>query len=218
MSSKIRPKTVWVYPSSNPERDPVRLLKKYVNLLLNTVKCKKLYLRPKKLAGPKVWYCDQSYGVNKVRTAVKEMCRKAGIVGRFTNHSLRATCATRMYENNVPKQIIKETTGHVSDCVRVYKRTSEDLKRNASEKVTGVKVDEDSLDVCTDEAEVKNEKENVVATSDCKPFELSMSKMMENVLKTKLEIRKKLYPKSRLSLRKYRGHKVTIDVNLNVKK
>ena len=40
---------------------------------------------------------------------------------------------------------------------------------------------------------------------------------MHNVLKTRLELRKKMFPKSRLSLKKYRGHKVTIDFNLNVK-
>ena len=208
-----------MYPSSNSERDPVRIIKKYCNLLPDG-KCKKFYLRPCKNTLPSVWYCDAPYGINKVRTAVKEMCRQAGIVGKFSNHSLRATCATRMYENSVPEQVIKETTGHRSDCVRTYKRTSDNLKKTASATVSGNNVSdvdvEKEINVDEpDEVPVKRQKKEV---QDSKPFEMSMTKMMENVIKTRLELRKKLCPKSRLSLRKYRGHKVTIDFNVNVKK
>ena len=202
------------------ERDPVSILKKYIRLLPNSKNCSKLYLRPRKNFNPNVWFCDQPYGVNKIRSAVKDMCRQAGIVGKFSNHSLRATCATRMYQNGVPEQIIKETTGHKSDCVRTYKRTSDDLKQCASATVTGVDLEpnhmKDVEDACN-ESEPPPKKIKVQETCK-KKFELSMSQMMENVIKSRLELRKKLYPKSRLSLRKYKGHKVTIDVNLNVKK
>ena len=53
--------------------------------------------------------------------AVKEICIKVGIIGKFTNHSLRATSVSRMYHHGIPEQMIKEVTGHRSDCVRVYK-------------------------------------------------------------------------------------------------
>ena len=56
-------------------------------------------------------------GLNRIKTLVKDVCNKAGLVGKFTNHSLRALCASRMFDNDVPEQIIKEVTGHRSECV-----------------------------------------------------------------------------------------------------
>ena len=42
------------------------------------------------------------------------MCKKAGIVGYYTNHSLRATAATRLQHHNIEEQQIMERTGHRS--------------------------------------------------------------------------------------------------------
>lgn len=50
-------------------------------------------------------------------------------VGFFSNHSLRATCATRLYRAGVEEQRIMETTGHRSLAVRRYKRTSNEQKK-----------------------------------------------------------------------------------------
>ena len=53
------------------------------------------------------------------------MCAKAGITGNKTNHSLKATGATRMFEGNVLEKIIQEQTGHRSvEALRTYQRTS----------------------------------------------------------------------------------------------
>ena len=41
------------------------------------------------------------------------MCRQAGVSGNKTNHSLRATGATQMY-NGVPEKFIQEKTSHRS--------------------------------------------------------------------------------------------------------
>ena len=46
---------------------------------------------------------------------------------------LRATCATRYYDNSVKEQIVQEFTGHRSLAVCGYKRTSMHQKRKASE-------------------------------------------------------------------------------------
>ena len=105
-------KTVYMYATADPIRCPIRLYKKYISLLPESLKCGKLYLRSCKNLTPKVWYSDQPYGVNKVRTTVKEVCKLAGLEGKFTNHSLRATCASCMFTSDVTKQIIKEVTGH----------------------------------------------------------------------------------------------------------
>ena len=53
------------------------------------------------------------------------MCSLAGIEGRVTNHSMRATSVTQMYETGVPEKVIQERTGHRSlEALRVYKRTN----------------------------------------------------------------------------------------------
>ena len=70
--------------------------------------------------------------MNKLKTIVKDICKEGGLVGKYTNHSLRATCASRMYNNQVPEQIIKEVTGHRSEAVRIYKCTSDKLREDAS--------------------------------------------------------------------------------------
>ena len=43
---------------------------------------------------------------------ISTMMEKAGIVGNFSNNSLRATTASRLYANNIDKQLITEQTGH----------------------------------------------------------------------------------------------------------
>ena len=164
IGSRNTNKVVKVYPAADFRRCPVRLFVKYVNLLPEGKSCGKLYLHPKAKYTPACWYCDQPYGKNKVGTTVKKLCELAKIEGKFTNHSLCATSASRMYENNVPEQIIKEVTGHRSECVRVYKRTSDQMLENASKtisdgEVTGTKQKEskrsESIDLCATESECK---------------------------------------------------------------
>lgn len=54
------------------------------------------------------------------------MCASAGISGFRTNHSLRATSATRLYAAGVEEQLIMERTGHRSvEGVRSFKCTSD---------------------------------------------------------------------------------------------
>ena len=122
-----------------------------------------------------------------------------------------------MYHYNVPDQIIKETTGHRSECVRVYKRTSEELKQAASNtvnngivgpKAVSVEPMSDVLKVNLDDVEEKKEIPIVkpVVKSEVKS-ELSWKQIMHNVLKNCMELRKKMFPKSRLSLKRCRGQK-----------
>ena len=114
--------------------------------------------------------------------------------GKFTNHSLCATCTSGMYENYVPEQLIKEITGHRSECVRIYKHTSDKLKESAS------------CTLCVQSQEnvvkLKESGDNVTETES----ELSVQKMIENVNKTKKEIRRKnsKIRKTRLSLLRFR--------------
>jgi hypothetical protein len=86
-----------------------------------------LYCRPKpKLPADKdsPWYEDCAVGKNKLGNYVSEMCAEAGISHK-TNHSLRATGATRLFQSKVPEKIVQKTTGHRSlEALRKYEHTS----------------------------------------------------------------------------------------------
>ncbi len=50
--------------------------------------------------------------------------KKLRVPGKFSNHSLRSTLATRLYAQGLDEQCIQEITGHKSIAVRKYKKTS----------------------------------------------------------------------------------------------
>ncbi|XP_046331266.1 uncharacterized protein LOC124114635 [Haliotis rufescens] len=83
------------------------------------------------------WFSNFPIGHNTLQGIIKRLCRNAGIEGKRTNHSLRATSATRLYRANVDGQLICEQTGHRSETVRTYKRTSEDQKLLVSDIIYG---------------------------------------------------------------------------------
>lgn len=61
---------------------------------------------------------------------VPNMFKEAGMTKKATNHSLRVTGTTEMYHCGVPKNVIKERTGHKSlDGLRAYERTTIEQQR-----------------------------------------------------------------------------------------
>ena len=196
LDSKPHNKIVKVYPSSNIRRCPVRLYGKYIGLLPSGKSCGKLYLWPKVRNMSSVWYNDQPYGKNKITTAVKTLCKIAKLEGRFTNHSLRATSASRMFENKIPEQVIKEITGHKSECVRVYKCTSDGMLKSASDSITGVSNEIENVEAKHSEFEVgeieASSVSEVVSAEDSKRLKQTLSncEMIKNVIKTRMEMRK----------------------------
>ncbi|MES9879628.1 MAG: tyrosine-type recombinase/integrase [Sedimenticola sp.] len=83
--------------------------------------------------GPEdTWFACAPLGVNQLRGTVARLCMEAGLKGFRTNHSLRATAATRLYQAGLDEQLVCEITGHRSETVREYKRTDLNMKRHAS--------------------------------------------------------------------------------------
>ena len=81
----------------------------------------------------KPWFCAVPIGKNFLSTMLKDMCQEAGIEGHKTNHSLRATGASELFEAGVPEKIIKERTGHRSlEALRVYEHTSTEQQQAVS--------------------------------------------------------------------------------------
>ena len=111
------------------ERCPVYLLDMYISKLPPEAVVKDLfYLRPLDVTSTdptQPWYSSLPVGKHTLNEKVKKMCSMAGIPGRKTNHSLRATGATEMYESGAPEKLIQERTGHRSlEALRSYERTS----------------------------------------------------------------------------------------------
>ena len=64
---------------------------------------------------------------------VSRLCQVSGMSGYKTNHSLRVTTATRLFQAGVEEQLIMSRTGHQSlDGVRTYKRVSEEQCQQVS--------------------------------------------------------------------------------------
>ena len=125
---KTTPKTVVQHGNlENPARCPVRIFKLYSQLCPSTRPDDAFYLQPLTKPSADCWYSSKILGHNTLNKMVTRMCSAAGINGYKTNHSLRATTATRLYHAQVDEQLIMERTGHRSlDGVRSYKRTGKE--------------------------------------------------------------------------------------------
>ena len=89
------------------------------------------YLTPLKKPKDICWYSEVPVGNNAL--SQHQLCTSAGIKGYKTNHSLRVTSATRMFQDGVNDQLIISRTGHRSiEGVRTYKRILEEQRMELS--------------------------------------------------------------------------------------
>ena len=106
---------------------------------------KAVYLRPveKVPSDPdKPWFVNVPVGVNTLNTIIARMCEKVEGIPKYTNHSLRATAASRLFEKNVPEKIIAERTGHRSLAgLRAYERTTNHQDQAACSAVSSKNAD-----------------------------------------------------------------------------
>ena len=121
----------------NPDRCIVKLYEDYMTRRPIHNCLEDFYLRP--LAHPRgrVWYVSQPIGRNTLSKVVGNLAADAGLKGNYSNHSLRATAASRLYNANVDEQLISEVTGHRSNAVREYKGTSNDQLKCVSNVLYG---------------------------------------------------------------------------------
>lgn len=108
----------------------------------------------------RVGYSKQAVGIHTLEKYLKEIFAEAGVPGYFTLHCLRASCASRLYQAGVQEQQIMEITGHVSNAVREYKRTSDEMRENCSEILNGTKK------LKTEELNVSTKKEEITKIND----------------------------------------------------
>ena len=115
----------------------VNILDKYIKKLPEEVKRQDFFYARPRTKLPKnpdePWYAPVPAGRNILSPMLKDMCFEAGIHGHKTNHSLRATGASELFEAGVPEKIIKERTGHKSlDALRTYERTTSEQQKAVS--------------------------------------------------------------------------------------
>ena len=133
-------KEVWVYPNTNVNQCTVRLVDKYMSLLPAvgpSTKKLNFYLHSLDKPNPAQWYGKNVVGRHTLCKVVKELLKSAELDGYFTNHSLRCTGTTRLFQTDVDRKIIKEYTGHVSDAVDKYQITLDAQKEHVSRVLNG---------------------------------------------------------------------------------
>ena len=125
---KVKPKAVTSYANeSNPNRCLVHYFQTY--LKHRPADCSIFYLTPLRKIKDDIPYSKMPVGHNTLSGTVARVCKQAGIPSFKTNHSLRVTSATRLFQSGVDEQLIMSHIRHRSvDGVRSYKRGCEDQK------------------------------------------------------------------------------------------
>ena len=119
-------KIICAYAQPESSHCPVSILDLYISKLPSNPKA--LYMQPLQAVPAdqgKPWYKSTPMGVNTLKNMMPRVSEFAGLCNCYTNHSLRATAATRMFASGVPDKIIAEFTGHKSlKALQVYERTT----------------------------------------------------------------------------------------------
>ncbi|XP_060572537.1 uncharacterized protein KIAA1958-like [Ruditapes philippinarum] len=134
---QIDPHKARAYEIKGSKRCPVTLFQQYLLKLNPNYSHSAFYFNPLVKPMDDVWYSLTPVGHNKLKDFVKTIMKTAGFEGYFTNHSLRAATATRLFQENIPEQLIMEQTGNRSNALFSYKRSSDQQKRLVSNVLQG---------------------------------------------------------------------------------
>ena len=131
---KVQQKSVTHYANKeNPSRCFIKMYKEYMSHCPSIRTTNAFYLTPLKKAKGEIWYSSVPIGHSTLSKTVSKLCKSADIGGFKTNHSLRDTAATRLFQSGADEQLIMDRTGHRSvDGIRAYKRVSEDQEKEVS--------------------------------------------------------------------------------------
>jgi len=114
---------------------------------------------------------------------VKCLCQKAGIGGYKTNHSLRVTVATRLFQNGMDEQLIMERTGHRStDGIQAYKRSCNEQQALVSRVLNREKRNPPTNATADCVWEEKENKPLNAAESECEGKPSQLPKMKEDLI------------------------------------
>ncbi len=136
-SKKVKPKKATAYENRvNPAKCLVRLYQKYMSLRPDC-DLDAFYLRPLDKPKPEVWFAAAPVGKHPLSQVVARTMKDAGIQGYFTNHSLRSTAISRMFDAHLDEKQVKERSGHRSKAVYGYRRLRESHLKDVSNVLYG---------------------------------------------------------------------------------
>ena len=139
------------------------------------------YLRSLEKYNPAKWYSTQVLGLHKIMKTVKEMLKKNELDGFFTNHSLRCSGTSRLFQAGVDRKLVKEYSGHRSDALDQYQITSENQKQMISNILAGAKQAPSTVtsteSKATSKTEVKEPDGNVNISCGCKQKNVQISEI-----------------------------------------
>lgn len=131
MSSQASTEAV-IY-SNGTDNCPVSLIEMYLSKL-NPIN-ENLWQKPKQRFSKSEWYCNQSVGINKMSTFMKEIAKYLGMSKVYTNHCLRATGITSL-ARGFQDTDIASFSGHKSlNALAIYKRTPNKTKEFMSQNL-----------------------------------------------------------------------------------
>ena len=124
-------KVVKAYAQIGSERCIVKLLDTYLAKL--KPESPFFYMRPLEKVPhqhDKSWYTSQRVGINTLKGIIPKLSLEAGCDANYSNHSLRATSATRMFAAGIPEKLIADKTDHRSlKALRTYERTQPSMEK-----------------------------------------------------------------------------------------
>ena len=137
--AKVKSIEVRMYSRHGTERCLVKLLDVYLSKLPHdSLHLYMHLLREIPSDCTKPHYTQHRVGVNALKAVLPNLSGELGCVGRYTNHCLRATAMSRMFNVCVPKKIIADKSEHCStEALRSYERISVELQRRASDAIAG---------------------------------------------------------------------------------
>ena len=140
----VRPK---IFATDETEFDPIRLFRLFISKR-PTEACAEnspMYLTPitdsmfqKRPNGP--WYLNSPMGKNMLGCLLKEACKKSGVTGKKTNHSIRKRTIDDLFAAGVPPAKVALITGHKNtESLQHYTKTigqkeHEDISNNLAIK------------------------------------------------------------------------------------
>ena len=131
-------KVSWAFAQPGSSHCPVRILDLHLSKLpqlYSLLNMQPLQAVPSDPQHP--WYKATPIGVNLLKNMMPKVSELARPRSSYTNHSLRATAATRMFAAGVPEKVIAEFTGHKSPkALHQYERTSIDQVQAAGLAIT----------------------------------------------------------------------------------
>ena len=136
-----KPRQARAYESDeNKDRCLVTIFEKYLSVCPREGLEKSLYLLPLTKPRDGLLFSAVPIGRNTLGNIVKNLMKEAGFNGKYTNHSLRVTTATRLFNAHIPDQLIMNQTGHRStSAVTKYKRPNESQLQDVTAIINGNK-------------------------------------------------------------------------------